>query len=306
MEPTSKNRTLLTVGVAVVITALLSGGATYAVLHKKNTDSKASLQTQIDTLQSQLNALKTTSPSPSPTVATATPTPSATASPTATATPAISTAGWKTYTDSTYALSFLYPPTWGTSSMQAITETKDSPWWEFTQHDISFPSKTGILGYVSTFNSYRNSENATVALKDSITQLVSVYTSRSAASASAFWLPPDNASINFHTTPQYIESSNGKYRGVYYYAQIAQYAPATVGGANPLGELIAVLTDGSSKIFQIHDLTYNNYAAITDATGYQSVSECVNSKNVAATCIVNKQTVHEFESELKAVLLSVQ
>jgi len=103
-EPTvaqsSKNNIILYLVLAVIISALVTGGIVYAVQSKQNADTKNTLQAQIDVLTSQVAQLPTTTP-----VATTTPTPSPSATPDV-------TASWKTYTSTSQGISFKYPSDW--------------------------------------------------------------------------------------------------------------------------------------------------------------------------------------------------
>ncbi|MCX6812044.1 MAG: PsbP-related protein [Candidatus Berkelbacteria bacterium] len=86
-------KTWLKILIAVVLTIIIVGGGTYYYMQRKLTNDKNNLQSQIDSLNKQIKDLQTTS-STSSTSTTATTDP---------------TAGWKTYTNSTYGFSFKYP-----------------------------------------------------------------------------------------------------------------------------------------------------------------------------------------------------
>lgn len=85
---------------AVVLSAVTTGGIVYAIQNKRSNDEKATLQAQVDNLQLRIAAASTATPSP-----TATATAETSPSPTADA-----TANWKTY--SGQGISFKYPSDW--------------------------------------------------------------------------------------------------------------------------------------------------------------------------------------------------
>ncbi|MDO8444388.1 MAG: hypothetical protein Q7S80_02705 [bacterium] len=79
--------TWLKYALLIIITVGIVGGGTYYMLNKNATTDKKNLQTQIDDLNKKITEANT--------VLTA-----------------AQTAGWKTYTDTTYNYSFKYPNTW--------------------------------------------------------------------------------------------------------------------------------------------------------------------------------------------------
>lgn len=119
MEPQPGNRVLLITLLAVVLTALITGGAVYAMQNKQNTDTKNDLQSQVDGLRSQLTSVQKSVATPTPSVS---PSAAATASPVAkaTATPN-TTAEWKTYTNTAHKYSVKYPSAWAYREFPDLT-----------------------------------------------------------------------------------------------------------------------------------------------------------------------------------------
>jgi|GEM_PF-6569096 len=241
---------------------------------------------------------------PSPTASGPTPTPNPTAI-AATSTPAPApvadpTAKWLTNTNTTYHASIKYPQTWGAPAASTVTPGADSDPWAYQSDVLNFGNTNKTITY-SSFDSYRNSSNFTPLLDQEIHQLADVFTNQSASGVTSFWLPPSNAGIFYHTTPQYMASSDGKFRGTYYYAVIGQDYPPQVNGAYKLNDFVATLSDGTATIVQVEQ-----YASVAtpDTATYQAI-DCVDSSGTKTNCVVNDQLLTNFTNEYQPVLQSL-
>ena len=113
MEPQTGKYTILTSLLAVIVSAVVTGGVVYAVLSNHNAEVKTGLQTQIDDLKAQLAKTQVAVAIPS-----ATPDP---------------TADWKTYDFSDARVSFKYPSAWGTATLNhGSANTGSSPFVTFS------------------------------------------------------------------------------------------------------------------------------------------------------------------------------
>lgn len=277
---------------AIVATAILIGVGIYAM---NRNQSKPAVQPSI-----------TIAPTPAPTSTTTTATETTTkTTPASPPAPAVDpTASWKPYSDTEYGVSFKYPTTWPAFAASTIKENADGPFWEFNANLLNFGNYDKTVE-LSTYDSYRKSANSDAALNIEVDRLAKLFTTKNADTAPAFWLPPSNATIAYHTTPIYIENKTGTYRGVYYFAAIGQDTPGQENGAYKLNDFMLVLTDGTSKIFQFQEFS-NVKNQDADTAAYEPATSCIDSSGNAASCVVNKQLLTDFESEYKNVAASVQ
>jgi hypothetical protein len=209
--------------ITVIITAGIFGYGTYYYLDPKYKSEINDLKLQIDDLQSKANStqgatIQTTSEIDH-------------------------TAGWATYSDSDYSADFKYPKDW-TSLMkpEKVVSDPEGPYFEINSNFINIPDATYAHPIrsitLSNFSAY-NSD-----YKTQTDSLKAIYANKSASGAKNILLPPVNAAMSAYTTPVYIESSDGSYRGIYYFATIGQDMGTAL-------DLIAVLTD-NTNIFTLH------------------------------------------------------
>jgi len=209
----------------------------------------------------------------------------------------------KTYADQDYSLSFDYPSRLGLPQATSIQPESEGPWWDFKQNSIVFGDYSVVVS-ATTLDSIRMSENASGELKKDVDSLVTVFKNRKSNLTTPLWLPPSNASIQYHTTPQYIENSDGSFRGVYYYAFIGQELPEEVNGSVKMGDIVAVVSDGTGRIFQVHARLYPDYGS-ADSYEYENVS-CMDNESKTAKCVVNKQVTADFSSTYKKMIESLK
>ena len=116
-------------------------------------------------------------------------------------------------------------------------------------------SSTELTGYLN-LTKISDLNAISDAVKTDVNSLLSVYNSKSIGSLSkALWLPPSNAAIEANTKPEYIESTDGKFRGVVYFANIGQDIGFSL-------DSMIVMTDGNYVYqLQVNDVTskYNSY-----------------------------------------------
>lgn len=271
---TQRNNLSLITGI-VVLVALLVGGGVYLYEKHQQTLGTQNLQAQLDSLTSQL-ATKTT------------PTPVATASTAATPVPtADPTTTWKTYSDTTYKVSFKYPTTWSVPTAQLLTQTADGPWWNQGQSEIDFNEYAHVVS-LSSFSTYEAATYTDPTPKANLQILKDIFAARKSTSNTPLWLPPSNAGIIYHGTKHYIESSDGKWRGEYYFAQIGQsYIDAT---PQPFTDMVMVLTDGQSTVVQLQGRTSGSGTPATSS----SSDTCYDSKNAVVTCSIYTPVQNDF------------
>lgn len=216
-------RKIWVIVITVIITAGLFGYGTYYYLDPKYKSEINNLKLQVDDLESKIKSTQSTT------------------------TQAVNeidhTAGWATYSDSDYSTDFKYPKDW-TSLLkpEKVVSDPEGPYFEINSNFINIPDATDAHPIrsitLSNFSAYGSD------YKTQTDSLKAIYTNKSAAGAKNILLPPVNAAMSAYTTPVYIESSDGSYRGVYYFATIGQDMGTAL-------DLVAVLTDGTN-IFTLH------------------------------------------------------
>ena len=133
MTPSAqRNNTVLYIALAVVLSAVITGGIVYAVQSKQNTDTKNTLQAQVDSLKAQVAVLPT---------ATLVATTGATAS-------------WKTYTSTGQGISFKYPTDW------FVTEDAASSRISLANYQATYDKSNRPASAENFWISYGDSETA--------------------------------------------------------------------------------------------------------------------------------------------------
>lgn len=205
--------------------------------------------------------------------------------------------GWATYTDKEHQLSFRYPATFGAPKVTVVEPSVDGPWWDFAGTSLVFGDYVRSID-LTTYDSYLKSTSADAELKANVGTLQDIFVARGKTNlkppSKPIWLPPANAAITHYTRPRYIENSAGTFRGVYYFARIGQDDPPE--GLNPEGrleDLVIVLSDGKSRIFQLHIHLPLDYEA-PNPNDYQEV-ECT-TRDLTVTCGVHKDVMADFDT----------
>jgi hypothetical protein len=92
-----------TIIISVVLTLAIIGAAGYFYGYKKVTNEKNNLQSQVNDLDAKVNDLKSAASAPAATTGSTS---------TAITTDTSETANWKTYSNTSYGMTFKYPDTW--------------------------------------------------------------------------------------------------------------------------------------------------------------------------------------------------
>ena len=183
-------------------------------------------------------ALKSNKTTPTPTPTATTSAKKVSPSPTT----ASVTADWQTYTDNDYKISFKYPKDWAKPDVSSISADNglipiSSKWLDFK---ASIKDKNGFMSVsLSKYSDYSSD------YQSGINKIKAVFTNQSADGADKLWLPPEPAAIMAASKPQYIETSDKKFRGIYYFAAIGQDTSLMLDN-------IIIMTDGKDKLFQFH------------------------------------------------------
>lgn len=232
---THSNKLIIISLAGVLVAALAAGGGVYFYQKAKNDEAQKDLQAQINDLKSKVaDSGQVANPTPTPTLA---PTVTTTPNPTAT---------WKIYASSTYNVSFKYPENLA-APRNSIETTETAPIGLAKAEIISFlDDKLSPSLMVSSSRVWV--EDYAPLLKT----LQQTYEKRSVTSNLAKDYPYIvNAANVASTTPQYIESSDGIYRGVYWYGYYGQDFDSSVKSL-PLNNLNFVVTDNKNTVIQMH------------------------------------------------------
>lgn len=283
------------IGLAAIILLLLLGGG-YYFWQKQNDDKVATSDQPETTVADTASTTGTEASTPAATTAPtiATDTASSTATPATTVAPN-PTEGWKTYTDSTYHASFKYPATWANAVAEGIVGEENTPTPVSYNSVVFGTSSSGKYGSrVAELSNYTAYANSNIA--EDITTLKGVYTSKNAASAAKLWLPPGGASIMAASAPQYIETADGSWRGIYYFANIGQAYTTTLS-------CMIIMTDGSASIVQLDiAMESDNAAQYTSTLGQnENFPNYVKSLDLNST----ETIVTEFKSIYKIIAQSL-
>lgn len=239
-----KKKSIFLIVLLCILVAVAGGSVSWFYLSAAHDQETQSLNEQVDQLESNItklrNEAKTTELEPT-----------STTTPTITTTPIVDpTSDWKTYTDTHYKISFKYPKIWKTPTDGFNEANSEDLMIPLSQQWINFDATaTGRLDFVNTTNytdlaSYYSKSPAS-ATTTSLDILKTVYKDKSATGSQKLTVIPINAGIMAANAPIYIQSTDAKWRGVYYFANIGQdYGTAL--------DCMIVMTDGTSKVIQFH------------------------------------------------------
>lgn len=170
------------------------------------------------------------------------------------------TAGWKTYSDSTYGLTFKYPADWTAPTYESV-KANDSGMISVNYDYLDF--KGSSTKYLIKSVEISKTTDYPTTLQSKVNALLSVYNNKNLATASKLWLPGGNASIIAASAPTYLETSDGTFRGIYYFANIGQDYSTNL-------DCLVLITDGTN-IIQFHiAMNSDNAVQYQNSTGQNS------------------------------------
>ncbi len=268
--------------ISFVLTAVIVGGGTYYLTNAKATKDKDALQTQINDLNTKVaDAEKTLADAEIK------------------AEFAKQYAGWQTFTSKDYGVSFQYPKSWPVARAELVA--KDDPIPVASQYinlgtnvtDANFVMRSVELTKISDYSS---------PLSESTQKIKGIFDSRSTEGIDKIMLPPVNARIWNNTKPEYLETPDGSFRGIVYFANIGQDYSFNLN-------CIILLTDGKDKIFQLEvNGTSTKTAEYSQKTGdMESLEkEYGNFISGLTTQNVEQPIIKEYVDNLKLIALSVK
>lgn len=236
-------KTISTLLVCFAVTAIVVGSGTYYYVSHKAKNDEAVLNSQIISLQNQADGLsKQMQASSDPTI------------------------GWQTYTDSKTNVNFKYPPSWKSPTPSEIANGPiPYPYRNinFNNQDNKTAVSDGQNIDISTFEGIKTSSTSSQLL----TLLLDVYTqgkvthalSSSLTGSNGFMLPQYNLATVSTSLPNYIQTANGAWRGVFFGAVLTN-GPSDLCNSNKITDVI-VMTDGTDKVAEIisGDTTAHSY-----------------------------------------------
>jgi len=259
----------LIVLITVIVTAGLVGGGVYYMMKKKSDSDTKSLNDRISALETQLNTASTkeaVSPATADTAPTVDP-----------------TEGWKTLNITSRGVSFKYPSSIGTPKTEDYTASSEGPTVDIDSYEVTFEGNSALQianARVVRFSDYAKDAQFK-AKADAIKQ---IYTSKSATGGKKLFATFINAAFLAAGEPQYIQTTDGKYRGIYYFASIGQSYSTTI-------DCIVLMTDGTDNVIQFHFSQNSDKASQYQATIQQENSpfvQYVNTLTAASTDTIAK------------------
>lgn len=201
------------------------------------------------------------------------------------------------YTNEQYGVEFTYPEAWVGANEDPLT-AEESPLFGFAETDVQFASvEDGVPGVrITSMDDLESVDYETV--NDALSNLRSAYSSRSVSPIRAGQiLVPINAGAYYFTTPQYIESADGSFRGYYYYGLFGN-GSAPEDSPVLLPTLHVELTDGDA-IVQI--------TATTERTAPSGSVACDGMESlVALDCVLPTRLSTTVSDDLFAIIDSLQ
>jgi len=211
------------------------------------------------------------------------------------------TDGWQTYLDSKYELSFKYPADWQEPEVDDIKADQAISLIDYRYVDFKESGYRIRSVDLSFYKEYQDTNQ-----EEDLEKLKEVYQSQSAAGADEIWLPHGNAAFGASTKPEYLETEDGQYRGIYYFANIGQAYTTDL-------DCLVIMTDGASKIFQLHIAKKSDYSDQYEVEFSGSSSEYSKAyqKYYDYVETIDSQTsdeslVEEFNSIYKYIALSLE
>ncbi|MBU6389538.1 hypothetical protein KGQ71_03410 [Patescibacteria group bacterium] len=244
LTPTPPKSSLFPVVIlAVIVVGLASGIGVYAYQKHQQNTSEQNLQSQINTLKSQLAAKPSSA--------------------TSALSIAPSTADWKTFTDPDYGLSFKYPNSWSAGAI--VNETAGTYPFTFDANAAAFNASDATVHVLLTSYAALNND----VNKSKLQKLRDIYSAKAVVNG---LLPNgviyDNASAFLDNSyPAYIQTEDGTWRGAYFYSTQRQNDPDPHAQNVNLDHLFIYISDGKSKVieFDIHT-TASQYTPLAACT----------------------------------------
>ena len=200
------------------------------------------------------------------------------------------TKDWKTYEDKTHGVSFKYPKDW-TDAPKVNNYAGSEAMIDRASREIVFKdcAKDKLCASVSlsTYDTYK------ADFADSLAALQAIYKNRKVS-------PTDNK-LSFPPLPiiakssaKYIETSDGKFRGLYYFANLGQETSYNVYD-------VIILTDGTDKVVQIKagrdtSVMQKEFACVTTATCKESDQASIKKYIEGLTDLSKEQIITELET----------
>jgi len=206
------------------------------------------------------------------------------------------TKDWKTYTNDIYGVTFKYPKNWTTKTESV--KSGDGP--ILVDYDIVSISTGDKKYYISEVDISKYSDYKKTSDYDyeaDVEKIKKVYSTKSLVGTEKLMLPPVNATVMASNTPNYIQTSDAKYRGIYYFANIGQ-------DVSTMLDCVIILTDGTSNIIQFHFAMLSDKLDVDSNRGTidSQFSNYVQSLNTNS----NETIVENFNIIYKQMALSVK
>lgn len=205
----------------------------------------------------------------------------------------VGTADWKKYSNTDYGISFDYPASWSPLRVDQATEQDLPMAMKYTI--LSFNKSLEINIDLSKYGNYKNPSYIS-----DVQRLKEIFTTKKSRETDTLWLPPQPAAIVSHTPVQYIETPNGIFRGVYYFARINQNDDFAI--SDELHNLVVVLSDGKSTIFQV--MVGNSGRSMKPGSAFQTLNQC-NDIFHRTKCIIDKDFYSSFDTVYKQMLTNL-
>lgn len=258
--------------VLILVLIIASSGITYLIQNNSSSNTRNSLEEQINSLKKQIAALSTNA-LPSPTAsATISPTASSSSSPTATTIPTSTPdpySGWKSYTISDLNVSFKYPGTWPkfemTYSVDKALEGKNTV-TTGTRYVLTGPvndGQTNIFGMVAYSKNYKSLYPDQSMLSESVNPNWTLMQFNQAKNGKAVYLK--KLSNNSLLVAEYFNLECSPF------LEINVYSPLTNAYPNLIEELMGDFSKEPEVITKINSLTSLGSPACDLYSAYQQV-----------------------------------
>jgi len=269
--------------ISVVVTAVIVGGGVYYFMQKKADANLKTLNDQIATLRQQVED--------------ATPAEEAVAPAHSGSSETDPTTTWETLEVSSRNLSFKYPASLGTPKLEEYQASEDAPYIDIDSYNIQFEGNRELQTNYAEIIRYSDYENDS-QFKTKADTIKKIYTTRKADGGEKLYATFINAAFLAAGEPHYLETADGKYRGIYYFANIGQAYSTTI-------DCIMLMTDGTDNVIQFHFSQEADNANQYTATLNQDNSPFAQYVE-ALTSTSSESIVQDFMSTYKYMALSLK